>query len=75
MYANISKSCTYVYNLQLNERDVENVDSTHEVVVFGPDGVGKTTIINCFVGDPNPHIRELDRQFVSFRMRQNIAYS
>lgn len=68
MYANVNKSCSYMYNLQLNEGDVENVDSTHEVVVFGPDGVGKTTIINCFVDDPNPNIRELDQRFVSFKV-------
>ena len=67
MYTNVSKLCTYVwlYNLQLNEKDVKNVDSTHDVVVCGPDGVGKTTIINYFFGDPNPDIRVLDQQFVS----------
>lgn len=45
--------------------EAHKVDSTHEVVVFGARGVGKTTIISCFLQDLNPNIRALDQEFVS----------
>ena len=48
---------------QLYEHDVDNFDSAHNVVIFGENGTGKTTIINHFFN--NPDISELDRRCVS----------
>ena len=44
---------------------MNDVDSTHNVVIFGADGTGKTTIINNFIEDPDPNITVLDKRFVS----------
>ena len=57
--------------LQLNE-DIREADSTHEVIVFGSDHVGKSTIIRYFVRYQYNLNRALDQQFVSFTDRSTI---